>query len=252
MTQSRNTTVRKSESIARTLLILTLCLAACGQEESAPPPAAVAKAAPPPPPPQAVEEPISEVIARLGIDPRIKMDESERPKTPDPSGDGLRLEATLKFFDAMVKGNAEALKPMLSDDDQTTLASMQKDGQWKRVNADVTRVVVGCTNGQEPDTFLALGVFTVGDRFEAQLWSIQSPMGGEQNKFVAMASPTDVMEQLKGTKAEPRVQQWLKILKDLADKSKQPDVVVDLPQQDRSVQGETPAAAPAPPPPATP
>lgn len=231
--------MRKPELLRSAALATVLTLVACGkkEEESAPPP-------PPPPPKQEVKvETLAEMMQRLAIDSRVKMDESERPSTGDAAGDLKRLEATLLFFNAMVKGDATKLKPMLSEADQATLALMLQDGQWKRATDGIDRVTVGCTGGQEPDTFMALGTFMIGDRFDTQLWMVKSPAGGESNVFVAVAAPPHIVDQLKGTKAEPRVQQWMKILKELAEKSKQPDEKVLASQQDRSIEGDTSDAA---------
>ena len=145
--------MRRPELLQSALLAAVLALTACGkkEEEAAAPP-------PPPPPKQEVKvESVADVMKRLAIDSRVKMDESERPTTGDAGGDLKRLEATLLFFNAMVKGDATKLKPMLSEADQTTLDLMQRDGQWKRATDRIDRVTVGCTGGQEPETFMALG-----------------------------------------------------------------------------------------------
>ncbi len=227
--------MRRLELLQSALLAAVLALTACGkkEEEAAPPP-------PPPPPKQEVKvESVDDVMKRLAIDSRVKMDESERPNTGDAAGDLKRLEATLLFFNAMVKGDATKLKPMLSDADQTTLDLMQKDGQWKRATERIDRVTVGCTGGQEPETFMALGIFMTDDRFDPQLWSVKSPGAAEQCTFSAVPTPPNVIDQLKGNKAEPRVQQWVKILKEQLEKSKLPDEVVTVAQQDRSIEGDS-------------
>lgn len=227
--------MRRPELLQSALLAAVLALTACGkkEEEAAPPP-------PPPPPKQEVKvESVDDVMKRLAIDSRVKMDESERPNTGDAAGDLKRLEATLLFFNAMVKGDATKLKPMLSDADQTTLDLMQKDGQWKRATERIDRVTVGCTGGQEPETFMALGIFMTDDRFDPQLWSVKSPGTAEQCTFSAVPTPPNVIDQLKGNKAEPRVQQWVKILKEQLEKSKLPDEVVTVAQQDRSIEGDS-------------
>ena len=229
--------MRRPELLRTALLAAVLALTACGkksEEESAAPPP------PPPPPKQEVKaETVADVMQRLAIDSRVKMDESERPASGDAAADLKRLEATLLFFNAMVKGDAAKLKPMLSEADQTTLELMQKDGQWKRATEGIDRVSVGCTTGQEADTFMALATFMIGDHFDTQLWTVKSPSGGEQIVFAAVPAPPLIVDQLKGTKAEPRVQQWMKILKDLAERSKQPDEKVMASQQDRSIEGDS-------------
>ena len=181
--------MRRPELLQSALLAAVLALTACGkkEEEAAPPP-------PPPPPKQEVKvESVDDVMKRLAIDSRVKMDESERPNTGDAAGDVKRLEATLLFFNAMVKGDATKLKPMLSDADQTTLDLMQKDGQWKRATERIDRVTVGCTGGQEPETFMTLGIFMTDDRFDPQLWSVKSPGAADQCTFSAVPTPPNVI-----------------------------------------------------------
>lgn len=219
----------------RTLLAaLFLALAACGGGDSA----EQASTAPPPPPPPKQEvavESVADVMKRLGIDRRVKMDESERPNSGDAAADMKRLEAVLRFFDGMVKGDAAKVRPMLSKADQTTLDLMQQDGQWTKATTGIERVTVGCCGGPEPETCMALAIYSTGDRFDPQLWTVR---GADTVAFEAMPQPPGIMEQLKGSKAEPRVQQWTKILKDQSDRAKQPDEKVELSQQDRSIEGE--------------
>lgn len=234
MTPSRNLSVRRPEALRTLLASVTLALAACGggssdEANNAPPP-------PPPPPKQeVVVESVADVMKRLGIDRRVKMDETERPNSGDANTDLKRLEAVLTFFDAMVKGDAARVKPMLSKADQATLELMMSDGQWEKATGSIDRVTVGCCSGAEPETCMALAIYTSGDRFDPQLWTVRT---AEATSFEAMPQPPGIMEQLKGSKAEPRVQQWTKILKDQVDRSKQPDEKVELAQQDRSIGGE--------------
>jgi hypothetical protein len=231
MTPSRNPSVRRPEAIRNLLASLTLALAACGGDSEQ------ANSAPPPPPPPAQEvavESVEDVMKRLGIDRRVKMDESERPSLGDPA-DMQRLETVLRFFDAMVKGDADRLRPMLSKPDQATLELMTKDGQWAAATSGIDRVTVGCCAGPEPETCAVLAIFATGDRFDPQLWTLS---GTDSLSLAAVPQPRGIMEQLKGNKAEPRVQQWTRILKDQADRAKQPDEKVEITQQDRSVNGE--------------
>jgi hypothetical protein len=86
---------------------------------------------------------------------------------------------------------------------------------------------------------MALGIFMTDDRFDPQLGSVKSPGTAEQCTFSAVPTPPNVIDQLKGNKAEPRVQQWVKILKEQLEKSKLPDEVVTVAQQDRSIEGDS-------------
>jgi len=235
MTHLKNHNARKPNHLLRIAwLCATIALCACGKKEEE----VVAVAYPVAVKQEVVVESVADVMNRLNIDPRVKMDESERPNTGDTAADLKRLESTLLFFNAMVKGDADKVRPMLCEADRTTLEFMLKDGQWKSATESIDRVTVGCCASQEPETFMSLGVFMTGDHFDAQLWSVKSPGNGEQNSFIAVAAPSQMMEQLRGTKAEPRVQQWMKILKDQADKAKLLDEKVTVAQQDRSIEGE--------------
>jgi hypothetical protein len=234
MTRSTNPSVPDPAHLLRVAAIAAvLSLTACGggEEEQQ------AEAPPPPPPVQAVEvESVADVMKRLGTDRRVRMDESERPNTGNPEADLRALEATLTFFDGMVRGSADRVQPLLGDEDRKTLALMRQDGQWEAATAAIDRVTVGCAAGQEPETVMALGIYMNGDRFEAQLWTAH--WGAEVVRFEAVPQPPGIIDQLKGNKAEPRVQQWMKILKEQVERSKQPDEKVETPQQDRSLEGE--------------
>jgi hypothetical protein len=239
--------VRRPETIRAALLASALfLLPGCGKKEEPPPP--------PPPPPAKVEvkaETVDEVMQRLGVDKRLRMDESERPNSGEATKDLERLELTLKFFDAMVTGKADALRPMLSPLDAQTLDAMQKDGQWKRASEGIERATLGCSGDK------VLAIYTLPDRFDAQLWELREADGKVQ--FAAIPQPPNIMDRLQGTKADPRIQQWMKIVKELADKASEPDETPEMPQQDRSVGGEgggsgsdAPSSSPGPSGPKTP
>jgi hypothetical protein len=233
MTRSTNPSVPDPAHMLRAaVLALPLSLAACGGDEEQ-----QTEAPPPPPPVQVVElESVADVMKRLGIDRRVRMDESERPNTGNPQADLRALEATLTFFDGMVRGSADKVQPMLGDEDRRTLALMRQDGQWEAATATIDRVSVGCAAGQEPDTVMALGIYMNGDRFEAQLWTAR--LGDDAVRFEAVPQPPGIIDQLKGNTAEPRVQQWMKMLKEQVERSRQPDEKVEIPQQDRSLEGD--------------
>lgn len=233
--------MRRPDVLRAFLLAATLALAACGEKKEE---VQQAAAPPPPPPKQEVpDETVADVAKRLGIDARVRMDESERPKSGDAAADLKRLEAALKFFDAMVNARADALRPMLGDRDRGTLAAMEKDGQWKVVNQDVERVSVGF-GGEK-----VLAVYMVGDRFDGQLWQVSEADGAV--RFTALPTPPGIMATLEGTKAEPRIQQWESVVRQRGDQARKPDEAVEVQQQDRSVQGEdagSSGGAPASPP----
>ena len=239
MTPSRNPSVRRLDAIRAALIVGVLALAACGEKKEE----QVQQAAPPPPPPPKQEVPdetVADVAKRLGIDARVRMDDSEGPKTGDAGNDLKRTEATLKFFDAMVCAKADALRPLLSDRDRATLAAMEADGQWKRVNEGVDRVTIGFGGDK------VLAIYAVGDGFQAQFWEVSD--AGDGVRFKALPSARNALDFLEGTKADPRIQQWLHLEQMRTNQASKPDEAVDVPQEDRSVQGEdssAPAGAPA-------
>src|SRR5688572_26315773 len=86
--------------------------------------------APPPPPPPAPPAPppvssIEDLMAELNIDPRVSLSEDKAPGTTD------ERRAVLVFFDAMARGNAQALKGMLSVTDQLELDALVESGAWQ-------------------------------------------------------------------------------------------------------------------------
>lgn len=238
MTRWKNPSARRPDRMLRACgIFLVLLAASCGEEEPPPPP-------PPPPPPkqEVVLEPVADVMKRLGIDARIRMDEAERPSSGDVPRDLRRLESVLRFFDAMVKGDAGRLRPMLSPDDQQTLDLMEKEGQWSRASVGIDRVYVGCCGGPDPETIATLAMFLGRDGFTAQLWTVGD---GEAAAFTAVPQPRGIEGRLVGLRTEPRYQQWNRILKEQAELAKQPDEKPEEVRQNRGTADESDASAPA-------
>jgi hypothetical protein len=234
MTPSRNPSVRRPDAIGAALLVAALALAGCGKKEEE----QAAQAPPPPPPVETVKaETVEEVVARLGVDKRIRMEESERPASGDAATNLKQLEALLVFFDAMLNAKEDAIKPLLSARDQATLETMIKSGEWKTLGQDVDRVSIGCAG---PDV---LAVFLVGDKFQGQLWTfVESKDNPDQIQLAAQPNWPNMMDKLSGTTAEPRIKQWMAYTRTSLDESKNPDVPLESAQEDRSVKGEEPAS----------
>lgn len=235
MTPSRNPSVRRPDAIGATLLVAVLAVAGCGKKEED------QAAQAPPPPPAPVEtvkvESVEEVVTRLGLDKRLRMEESERPSSGDAASDMKRLEALLVFFDAMLNAKEDAIKPMLSARDKATLETMVKAGEWKTLGQDVDRVSIGCAG---PDV---LAVFLVGDKFQGQLWTFaESKDNPDQIQLEAQPNWPNMMDKLSGTTAEPRIKQWMAYTRSSLEESKKPDVPLESAQEDRSVKGEEPAS----------
>jgi hypothetical protein len=208
-----------------------LLLAGCGKP--APKAEEHAEAAPAPVA-EAPKETIADMMKRLGIDPRVRVDDADKaPENPQEA------ETVLVFFDAMVRGNGAKLSPMLSALDQAVLADMQQSGQWKAATEGINRVNVGWTAGTEPGTLTVLGFFTVGDDFAAQLWSLAPGAEGKPSVMTALPAPPKVAERLQGAKSDARIKQWLALNKQELAAAKLADEIVEIPQQDRSVKGES-------------
>lgn len=184
--------------VATTLLVVP----GCGEEEApqqvyVPPP-------PPPPPPPPALTPVSELMARLGIDPRVRL-----PEEKAPSNDPERI-AVLGFFDAFARGDVDRLKPMLSLPDQFELDALVTSGDWKKTVDAITRIDVQTGKGGDKGA-CTLAVFHVGETFQPQLWEYK--LTGPAAEFDSIACPPGIMDLLSG---DDWINAWLGILaKDL-------------------------------------
>ncbi len=222
MTQRKNT-LALSLAVAAGSLMSTL-LVGCGEE----PPAVVQ--APPPPPPKAVapEAPkltsIKDLMAKYDIDQRVTLPEERAPDT-----DEARI-AVLKFFDAFARGNADALKPMLSAPDQFQLDGMIEAGSFAKSTAAITRIDVRC--GKQDSSNCTLAVFHVGEGFEPQLWSYTT---GGKAEFDAIATPPGILNKLSG---DNQIAAWFEVLKLELAKADEPDESPEMPKQDFTKEDE--------------
>lgn len=208
-----------------------------GCAEEAPPP--VAKVAPPPPPPEPEAPkltPISELMARYGIDSRVNLPEERAPNT-----DADRI-AVLKFFDAFARGNADALKPMLSGPDAVLLDAMVSRGEFAKSTGSVTRIDIRCGKGvgDGAGKDCALAVFHAGDNFEPQLWEYVSR--DESGEFEAVAAPPKIMDKLTG---DNWILQWYGEVRAEMAKADEPDEVIAIAQSDFT-EGESSGESSAP------
>ena len=160
---------------ARVLLLgpaATACLAVgvgltgCGSDASdqgamaaAPPPRPAVPSAPPRP----AVTPVSELMAQLGIDQRVRLEEAVAPAT-NPA-----RKAVLEFFDAFARGDSTALGTMLSGPDRDELTELVDSGAWEETTSQIIQVDI--ETGQSPDGLdCALARFYVADDFQPQLW----------------------------------------------------------------------------------
>lgn len=208
-------------------LVACAALVGCGEEE-----APVVVAPPPPPPKPVVEAPkvvsVAELMTQYDIDPRVSLPEERAPRTTE------QRVAVLKFFDAFARGNADALKPMMSAPDQFELDRIVANGQFKASTEPITRIDVRCGPGGGDEC--ALAVFHVGDEFQPQLWSYV--VRGEAGEFDAIATPPGVMEKLSG---DEWISTWHAIVRAELAKADEPDQVLEIPQQNFTKEEEAPA-----------
>lgn len=198
----------------------TVLLAGCGEEPPPPPPVVVAPPKVEEPPPPAVT-PIKELMARYDIDSRVDLPEDKAPPTDE------QRVAVLKFFDAFARGNAEALKPMLSAPDQLQLEGMVSGDTFKKVTGAIARIRVQCDRHESNDC--ALAIFDVGgDRAEPQLWVYKSTGTAE---FDSVATPPGILEKISGANL---IAAWFDVLNLEMKRAGEPDEVIELAQSDRS------------------
>ena len=203
-----------------------------------PPPVVQAPPPPPPPPPAPTATPVSELMSRLDIDRRVSMPEEFAPAT-----DGERV-AVLKFYDAFVRGRADALRPMLSGPDQLQLDGLVEAEVFGKTIDGVTRIDVRCGKAEGENCTLA--VFHAGESFQPQLWVYS--VNGEEGEFDSVATPPKIMEKLSG---DDWIAAWMKEVKLELAKATEPDEVIEIPQTDFTEESSNtgpdgqPAAAPA-------
>lgn len=202
----------------------------CGKKEE-PPPVVVVAPPPPPPPPQPTP---TDLFAEHNIDPRISIAADEIPvDDQNPELATKKLVAVLKFFDAMVRGSDDRMKPMLASADQKVLAELVQSGAFQPAAKAVTRVVLGCGGFQlgfeTQDAVFAL--VQSGATFDAQLWTYKMDENGNV-VFDAAPTPPDILNKLTGTKAAPRIRQWAQAMKEKLEEAKKPDETIEIPQVD--------------------
>ena len=218
MISPRNTFSLRSAMLAGATMAALLVVSLGGCSDPPPPPPPPIAVAPPPPPPPPLT-PISELMARYNIDPRVSLPEDRAPGT-DPQ----RI-AVLQFFDAFVRGNVSALTPLLSAPDQYQLENLAKDGGFEALAKSIAKCDVRCGSHASNDCTLA--VFTIGEEFQPQLWVYT--INGSTNEFDSVATPLKVLDKLSGS---DWIAAWYKILEDELALAQKPDEVIDVPSQD--------------------
>jgi hypothetical protein len=210
-------------SAATVCCLLSAGLWGCGGSEPAPsarPAARRTAPSTPPPAPRATARTISQLMAELGIDERVRL-----PAELAPADEPARI-AVLEFFDAFARGDDKALGSMLSGLDRAELEELVASGAWAETTAQISRIDV--QTGQSPDgQDCALAVFYVSGDFQPQLWYYR--VEADTAVFDAVAAPPNLIDRLGGS---DWIAAWFEILEEelaLADK---PDEDYVVPQQD--------------------
>ncbi len=123
--------VLRSLTLAAALATLTLNVS-CKKEE------------PPPPPPKPVPRdtgPVTpewqSVASTMTLDPRVDLSNAEYVGCTRE-----QMEASFRFADAFVRGDAEALSPMLDATSREVLENLQEEGHWPSENQDINALVI--------------------------------------------------------------------------------------------------------------
>ncbi|MEE8155283.1 MAG: hypothetical protein V3T53_10065 [Phycisphaerales bacterium] len=172
-------------------IVVVAGLPGCGSDE-AEPAAIVARVYTPPPPPPPKLTPISELMAQLGIDERIRL-----PEDKAPDNDAAR-RAVLEFFDAFARGDAQVVASMVSTADRMELDALVDSGAWDETTNQITRIEVQTGSDPEDESFTcALAIIYVDGSFQPQLWHYSvDDMDGA--RFDAAPTPPGIMDRLSG------------------------------------------------------
>ena len=167
------------------LIVLPTVLVGCGDDPPPPPkekPRSVAVT------PQApTSTPIADLMAANDIDDRIWMDERRAP-----SGDMKRV-AILSFFNGFATGNADQIRPFLSEVERHELESLVASGELAAIAAEIEGIEIqaGTTHEGRP---AYLGLYEFRDRIEGQMWEVDENANGFVLK--AASSPPGLCDQL--------------------------------------------------------
>ena len=219
------TAVVRSRAFGTALALLatvsvSLSLAGCGEDEAPPPaPIVVAPPPPPPPPPPPAIKSIAELMAELGIDPRVKLAESDAPNSTE------KRIAVLLFWHNFAIGDADKAGKTMSAEDTATLDALVANGAWAAVTSKIDQIEVVCAD--DGANFATMGIVRAGDDETPMLWDCD--MSAENAVFAAFPATPDIMAQLSGTDL---ISAWRTYIKDLLAKAELPDEVIEIAQED--------------------
>ena len=205
---------------------MLLGVTACEQGPPPPDPQANKTPPPPPPPPPPKVTPIKDLMAELNIDPRIVMDENAAPNSD------AERRAVLTFLDAVTRGNATAVRDMLSMDDQLILEQLIDSGRWDSTVQDIDSVMVMTgpnTNrtdiGSSTANLAVLAIFTVNNEFQPTMWYL------EDDVFAAGPTPPDIDRRFSAATLRGLIDSWHQIVDEERAEGQRLEVDISLPQQ---------------------
>lgn len=219
------------------ILGMSLVLSGCGSEEPPPAPVVVAPKAPPPPPPPPPPSvtPVSELVAKFGIDPRVSLPEEQAPDT-----DAERI-AVLRFFDGLAKGDAAQLGSLMSGPDAILLERMDESGAFRDATEGI--MAINVQTGPASIGDCALAIIMVDGDFEAQLWTytVDGDPTTDGARFDSVPAPRDIVDRLSG---DNWIAAWIEVMEGEWARALEPDEVVeiastDLTDEEDSASGPT-------------
>jgi hypothetical protein len=166
--------------------------------------------------------PVAELMARLGIDERVRLPEEKAPASDAARG------AVLKFFDSFARGDDHALASMLSGLDRDELQALVDSGAWAETTDQISRIDVETGSSPEGEP-CALAIFYVSHQFQPQLWYYT--VEDEGAEFAAVAAPPDLMNRLSGS---DWISVWFDILQQELALADEPDEEFVPPQRNVS------------------
>jgi hypothetical protein len=165
-----------------------ILIAGCGGEEEVveKPVVKVQPKAPPAPP----KKTLADIQADANADTRIVWTDEENSES------NIEREAIFRFFTAFLQNNHEALRPMLSPDDQLELDTLADSMNLTETLSNVTRVDVRTGSDLSSGKSCVAAVYEVGMDYQPQLWSFEESNGSVI--FTSLETPPGLMSQLGG------------------------------------------------------
>lgn len=168
-----------------------------------------------PPPPEAPSvTPIEQLINELNIDRRVILPEE---RAPDNDVD---RRAVLEFFDAIARGNDQAMRSMLALTDQQEIEALVESGEWQRTAEQIQtlRLQTGVSKLGDKCVLAVIEVGVgAGTSYQPQLWYYQAEE--DDITFEAVPTPPGILNRLSGD----WIARWHEILEEELMLANKPD-----------------------------